>query len=68
MRNYLEKLKMQFFNATGVKVDFKSGMNVLSPKSKDNNARFIIMDYFREKCSGGRALAPIVEGRIKVVE
>ena len=49
-------------------VAFKSGVNVLSPKSKDNNARFIIMDYFREKCSGGRALAPIVEGRIKVVE
>jgi 2',3'-cyclic-nucleotide 2'-phosphodiesterase (5'-nucleotidase family) len=45
---------------------FKYGTAVVSPKSNDNNVRFIIMNYFRAKMSQGVAVDSKVEGRIVV--
>ena len=45
---------------------FKSATNVVSPQEKSNNVRFIIMDYFREYASQGKAVEKKIEGRIVV--
>lgn len=42
------------------------GSNVISPQSTDNNARFIIIDYFKQKAAKGEVVDACVEGRIKV--
>ncbi len=47
-------------------VAFKSGTDVLSPKQKENNVRYIIMDYFREKAKQGETVSSRVEGRCVV--
>jgi len=43
---------------------FKEKTNVNDPKGKENNARFVIMEYFREKESKGEVVDSNVEGRI----
>lgn len=45
---------------------FRSGTNVLAPKGKENNVRFIIMDYFRDKASKGETVDAKIEGRITI--
>lgn len=47
-------------------VAFKSGTDVVAPKAKENNVRYIIMDYFREKMSKGESIESKVEGRVVV--
>jgi len=42
---------------------FKSGTNVLSPKQKENNVRYIIMEYFREMQKQGKSVESRIEGR-----
>ena len=44
-------------------VAFKSGLNVLAPKQKENNVRYIIMAYFREAQKQGKNVEAKVEGR-----
>lgn len=46
---------------------FKSGTDVVAPKAKENNVRFIIMDYFREKTRQGEAVSSKVEGRCEIM-
>jgi 2',3'-cyclic-nucleotide 2'-phosphodiesterase (5'-nucleotidase family) len=43
---------------------FRYGTDVISPKGNDNNVRFIIMNYFRDKMAHGIAVDSKVEGRI----
>lgn len=43
---------------------FKEKTNVNDPKGKENNARFVIMEYFKEKESKGEVVDSNVEGRI----
>ena len=43
---------------------FKSRSDMVSPQSAENNLRFIIRDFFLEKCAGGEAVTAEVEGRI----
>jgi 2',3'-cyclic-nucleotide 2'-phosphodiesterase (5'-nucleotidase family) len=43
---------------------FKDGTNVLSPKTEENNVRFVIMNYIRAEAAEGRAVSAEVEGRI----
>ena len=45
---------------------FKQGRNVNSPQEKENNSRFIIMDYFREVAKQGKMVDANIEGRITV--
>lgn len=45
-------------------VAFKSGTNLHSPQSSENNVRFIIMDYFREQEKMGKVVDAEKEGRI----
>ncbi len=45
---------------------FKSGTDVVAPKGKENNVRFIIMDYFREQQKQGKVVESKVEGRCTV--
>ncbi len=47
-------------------VAFKSGTDVLSPKRKENNVRYIIMDYFREMQKQGKSVESKTEGRCVV--
>ncbi|HAT61901.1 MAG TPA: hypothetical protein DCS83_05040 [Prevotella sp.] len=47
---------------------FKSGTNVISLQEEGNNIRYIIMDYFRINCQGGKSVCPVVEGRIKIIK
>lgn len=47
-------------------VAFKSGTDVLSPKRKENNVRYIIMDYFREMQKQGKSVESKIEGRCVV--
>ena len=47
-------------------VAFKSGTDVVAPKSKENNVRYIIMDYFREMKAQGKVVESRVEGRCVV--
>ena len=44
-------------------VAFKSGTDVLSPKQKENNVRYIIMDYLREMQKQGKCVESKIEGR-----
>ena len=45
---------------------FKSGSNVLSPQTEENNVRFIIMNYLREQMAQGKAVDAAIEGRVKI--
>lgn len=47
-------------------VAFKSGTDVVAPKQHENNVRYIIMNYFREKAAEGKAVESRMEGRIIV--
>ncbi len=47
-------------------VAFKSGTDVVAPKQKENNVRYIIMDYFRELMKQGKAVESKIEGRCVV--
>ena len=47
---------------------FKAAIDVKSPQSKDNNVRFIIMKYMKEKMSQGISVSSRIEGRIKTEE
>jgi len=47
---------------------FKSATNLNSPQEAENNTRYIIMDYFREKLAQGQAVDSKLEGRITVVD
>ncbi|CDD20449.1 5-nucleotidase family protein [Prevotella sp. CAG:732] len=47
-------------------VAFKSGTDVVAPKAKENNVRYIIMSYFREKMAKGESVESQVEGRVVV--
>ena len=49
-------------------VAFKGKTDVVSPQENENNVRFIIMDYFREKDAAGIAVDPIIEGRVTIAE
>ena len=49
-------------------VAFKSGTDVVAPKQHENNVRYIIMNYFREKAAEGKAVESRMEGRIIVSE
>ena len=45
---------------------FKAKTNMFSPQDKENDVRFIIMDYFREKAKQGEVVNSKVEGRITI--
>ena len=45
---------------------FKDKTDVVSPQENENNVRFIIMDYFREKEAAGIAVDVPIEGRVTV--
>ena len=45
---------------------FKDGTNLYSPQDEHNNARFLIMDYFKEMEAKGQQVDSKVEGRIVV--
>lgn len=45
---------------------FKSGADVVSPQSKENNVRYVIVKYMREQTALGREIDAKVEGRIKI--
>lgn len=47
-------------------VAFKSGTEVVAPKNKENNVRYIIMNYFREKMAKGECVESKIENRIVV--
>ena len=47
-------------------VAFKSGTDVVAPKSKENNVRYIIMNYFREMKAQGKVVESKIEGRCSV--
>lgn len=47
-------------------VAFKSGTDVFAPKQRENNVRYIIMNYFREQASLGKSVESKIEGRITV--
>lgn len=45
---------------------FKAGTDVVSPKQRENNVRYIIMNYFREMAAQGKAVESRVEGRVVI--
>lgn len=45
---------------------FKAATDLKSPQSKDNNVRFIIMRYMKEKAAQGQEVESHIEGRIKI--
>ena len=45
---------------------FKKGTDVFAPKQRENNVRFIIMNYFREQAAQGLCVESKVEGRIVI--
>ena len=45
---------------------FKKCRNVKAPQDKENNTRFIIMDYFREMAKQNKEVDAMIEGRIVV--
>ena len=45
---------------------FKGATAVKSPSDKDNNVRFIIMKYMKEKMTHGESVSSKIEGRIKI--
>lgn len=46
--------------------EFRNGTNLVSPKDKLSNTRFLICDYFREQTKQGRVIDSNIEGRIVV--
>lgn len=48
-------------------VAFKSGTDVLAPRQRENNVRYIIMNYFREMMAQGKEVESKIEGRCVVV-
>ncbi len=47
---------------------FKKKTDFVSPQSEENNARYLIENYFQTKKAEGVAVEAKVEGRIKIVE
>lgn len=47
---------------------FKAGTDVVAPKQKENNVRYLIMNYFREMAAQGKAVESRIEGRVVVEE
>ena len=47
---------------------FKQGTNVNAPKKKENNVRYVIMNYFRKQMEKGQAVSSKVEGRVTVAD
>jgi len=47
-------------------VAFLDGTNVVSPQNEQDNARFLIMNYFKAMHAQGKAVDSRVEGRIKI--
>lgn len=47
-------------------VAFKSGTDVFAPKQKENNVRYIIMNYFCEMKAQGKVVESKIEGRCVV--
>ena len=45
---------------------FKKKTNFVSPQSEDNNARFLIENYFKAMHAEGKAVEAKVEGRVSV--
>ena len=45
---------------------FKSHTNLVSPQSEDNNIRYIIIDYFRDKMAKGQDVDTQLEGRVVI--
>ncbi|MBQ8462800.1 MAG: 5'-nucleotidase C-terminal domain-containing protein [Prevotella sp.] len=45
---------------------FKSGTNLVSPQDDQNNARYVIRDYFKEMLQKGQVVDSKVEGRIVI--
>lgn len=45
---------------------FKSATNLVSPQDKANNARFIIVDYFKAAMAQGKTVDSKVEGRLVI--
>lgn len=45
---------------------FKAGTDVVSPKQRENNVRYIIMNYFREMAAQGKKVESRVEGRVVI--
>lgn len=45
---------------------FRSGTDLVSPQDENNNVRYIIMDYFRDKMSRGEEVDAQLEGRVVV--
>lgn len=48
-------------------VAFKSGTDVLAPMQRENNVRYIIMNYFREMMAQDKEVESKIEGRCVVV-
>lgn len=48
-------------------VAFKSGTDVLAPMQRENNVRYIIMNYFREMMAQSKEVESKIEGRCVVV-
>ncbi|MCR4604034.1 MAG: 5'-nucleotidase C-terminal domain-containing protein [Prevotella sp.] len=48
-------------------VAFRDGSNVVSPQAEQDNARYLIMNYFKAMQAQGKAVDAQVEGRIKIV-
>lgn len=45
---------------------FKKSRNIHSPQEKENNSRFVIMNYFREMMKQGKKVDAEIEGRIQI--
>ena len=45
---------------------FKKATKLVAPHEEQNNTRYIIIDYFKEKAAKGETVSAKVEGRIKV--
>lgn len=45
---------------------FKKSRNIHSPQEKENNSRFVIMNYFREMMKQGKKVDAEIEGRVIV--
>jgi hypothetical protein len=44
----------------------KKSRNIHSPQEKENNSRFVIMNYFREMMKQGKKVDVEIEGRVIV--
>jgi 2',3'-cyclic-nucleotide 2'-phosphodiesterase (5'-nucleotidase family) len=47
---------------------FKEGTHLVAPSEEENNTRFIITNYFKEKNAKGETISAKVEGRIRIEE